>query len=252
MNRLDRTGEIGKTHRGNVIKIVEYIDHNNIIVEFLDNHEGEEIAKVHTTYKSFKDGTVKSPYDITVHGVGYKGVGKYSCKTHKRAWDNWSRMLRRCYDPYTINKNITYKDCYVCKEWFNFQNFAKWHEENFYAIPGINIQLDKDILYKGNKIYSPETCIYVPQRINSLFLNKPSCRGKLPIGCFKSYNKICSRCCTPEGSVHLGRFDTVEEAFLAYKEFKENYTKQIADEYKKFIPEKLYIALYNYKVEIND
>lgn len=252
MRRNDRTGEIGKTHRGNIIKIVEYIDHNDIIVEFIDEHINDEVARVHTTYKSFKDGTVKSPYDKTVHGKGYKGVGKYSCKSYKRAWDIWAHMIRRCYDPYTINKNITYKDCIVCDEWFNFQNFAEWYEENYYTLQDESVQLDKDILYKGNKIYSPDTCIFVPHRINSLILCKPRCRGLYPVGCHMSHGKICARCVTLDKCVYLGRFETKEEAFEVYKEFKEKYIKQIADEYKDRIPAKLYIALYNYKIDIND
>ena len=50
----------------------------------------------------------------------------------------------------------------------------------------------------------------------------------------------------------IGRYDTIEEAFLNYKQFKENNIKQTADKYKDLIPQKLYEALYKYEVEIND
>ena len=50
----------------------------------------------------------------------------------------------------------------------------------------------------------------------------------------------------------IGRFDTPEEAFYAYKQFKENYIKEVADEYKDSIPQKLYEAMYRYEVEIDD
>lgn len=245
----DRTGEELYNKRGKLMKIVEYNGCKDIIVEFPDDCN----ARVHTNYKCFIEGTVKSPYDKTVYGVGFKGVGEYdSYYDHKRAWDTWERMLRRCYDPYTINDNITYKDCFVDSEWHNFQNFAKWFYENYYEIPGENMQLDKDIIKKHNKIYSPENCVFVPQCINSLILNKPKCRGKYPIGCYYSQGKIASHCTTLNKTKHLGRFDTVKEAFDAYKKFKEEYIKHVADVYKPYIPIKLYNALYNWVVEIID
>ena len=245
----DRTNEEKKNKRGKLMKIVKYYGHNDIMVEFPEDHN----VVVHTTYKSFKDGTVKSPYDKTVYNVGFKGVGEYdSYYEHKQAWDTWERMLRRCYDPYMINENLTYKDCFVAEEWHNFQNFAKWFYDNYYEIPGENIQLDKDIIKKHNKIYCPDYCVFVPQCINSLIINKPKCRGKYPIGCYYSQGKIASHCTTLNKTQYLGRFNTIKEAFEAYKKFKEDYIKHVADNYKPYIPDKLYVALYNWVVEIND
>ena len=117
------------------------------------------------------------------------------------------------------------------------------------------MHLDKDRLIKGNKIYSPKTCIFVPQTINSLFIKNNSVRGELPIGVsrnkktkkYASNITIESTC-----SVFLGYFDTPEEAFYSYKEAKEKEIKRVADEYKDKIPQKLYEAMYNYEVDIND
>lgn len=96
-------------------------------------------------------------------------------------------MMRRCYDPKYHEKEPTYKGCEVCKEWLNFQMFAEWYYKNHYEIEGQRICLDKDILLKGNKIYSADTCIFVPHRINSLFVKSYKLRGELPIGV--SYHK---------------------------------------------------------------
>lgn len=246
----NRTGEEKYNKRGKLMKIVEYNGCKDIIVEFPNDHN----VRVHTNYKCFIEGVVKSPYDITVHNVGYKGYGKYNnYYEHKHAWDTWAHMLRRCYDPKTIEQNPTYKNCSVCKEWHNFQNFADWYYMNYYTVPWKeNMQLDKDIIKKHNKIYCPENCVFAPQGINSLLINKPNSRGKYPVGCYASYDKICARCNTLNKTVHLGRFNTVREAFEAYKDFKENYIKQVADNYKDYIPKKLYDALYNWVVEIND
>jgi len=164
-------------------------------------------------------------------------------------------MLQRCYDPYEINRHPTYIDVFVCEEWHNFQNYAQWREENYYEVFNEIMCLDKDILFKENKIYSPQTCIFVPKRINSLFTNRKNDRGDLPIGCIKQNDKIRVRCNTMENkNKHLGYFpiNQVIEAFTCYKNFKENYIKQVADEYKDLIPTELYDAMYRYEVEIND
>lgn len=169
-------------------------------------------------------------------------------------------MLQRCYDSKFHKRESTYIDCEVCEEWLNFQNFAKWYYENYYEMEGQKIHLDKDILHKGNKIYSPENCIFVPERINTLFIKRDKLRGHYPIGvCYHKasgkFNTQCSIYDYKENKTkkkYLGCYDTPEKAFEVYKQFKEKYIKQVADHYKDQIPEKLYNELYNYQIEITD
>ena len=162
-------------------------------------------------------------------------------------------MLKRCYDPYYLNKRPTYRDCVVCKEWHNFQNFAKWYEENYYEVSGERMELDKDILIKNCKIYSPQTCIFVPNKINILFA-KGDTKKTLPTGVFPNKSRFQARCRiydyedNKSKDIYLGNFATPEEAFLIYKNFKEIHIKEIADMYKKIIPIKLYEAMYKYKI----
>ena len=166
-------------------------------------------------------------------------------------------MLRRCYDPYEINREPVYIDCYVCDEWLCFQNFAEWFYNNYYEIEGQRMHLDKDILIKGNKIYSPNTCIIVPERINKLFIRKERKKDKnLPIGVFYYNNNglMAKISKTRKNKEIVGVFplDKPFQAFTCYKENKENYIKQVADEYKDLIPNKLYEAMYRYEIDIND
>lgn len=166
-------------------------------------------------------------------------------------------MIKRCYDEKFHQTHPSYIGCSVVPEWHCFQTFAKWYEENFYEVNNEKMALDKDILVKGNKIYSPETAIFVPQNINSLFIKREKLRGDLPIGVTRksdNKNKYVARCMNIlEGKkVFIGVFDTPEKAFKAYKEYKEDYIKQVADYYKDLIPKRLYDALYEYEVEIND
>lgn len=253
--KIDRIGEINVSNEGYEMKIVECNSYNNIVIEFQDKYK----AKVCTQYYNFKKGEVKNPYRPSVYGVGYIGQGKYKTsvnKRHTKAYAHWKNMIKRCYDPYELNKYPTYRNCFVCEEWHNFQNFAEWFYKHYYEVEGERMCLDKDILIKGNKIYSPETCMIVPERINILFIKRDNDRGKYPIGvnpCRRD-NYLVVHCKTLEKIEHLGYFPLNKpfQAFTCYKNFKENYIKQIADEYKDLIPIELYDALYRYEVEIND
>ena len=215
----------------------------------------------HTQYKTFKNGNIKCPYEPRYYGVGYLGEGKY------KIWENgkdteeyviWRGMLMRCYDPEYQNKYPTYKGCKVENSWLNFQHMAEWIDENYYNIPGERMHLDKDILCKGNKIYSRETCIFVPHRINSLFTKCNKTRGDNPIGVtLNPSGNYQVQCNNRDGKgIKLGTYSTKEEAFNVYKQYKEKVIKEVIDSYEGKIPEpyysKLKTAMYNYKVEIDD
>jgi len=234
----NRVGEVRYNRRGSKMTIIEYINHSHVVVEFENGY------KVKTNYPKFDKGATKNPYDLTVEGVGYIGEGAYNSRAY--VFSIWTAMLYRCYSFKYLQKYPTYIGCTVCEDWHNFQNFAKWHKENFYQIENEIMNLDKDILVKGNKIYSPETCVFVPSLINYLFTKNDKNRGNLPIGVFfiKKSKHYRARC--------LGCYLTPEEAFQAYKQTKEINIKEIAEKYKEQIPEKLYLAMLNYKVEITD
>lgn len=164
-------------------------------------------------------------------------------------------MMRRAYSDQFHTKSPSYKEVTVCEEWHNFQNFAKWYDENYYEVEGERMELDKDILVKGNKIYSPKKCIFVPQRINILFVNNKNQRGNLPVGVNLNKGKFYARGSTINslnGYELLGSFDKPEEAFVSYKLFKEKYIKEMAEQYKSKIPYKLYSAMINYTINVDD
>ena len=252
--RNENLGRLNKNTYGTIMKIIGYQNRNNIIVEFQDEYK----IKKKATKQQFLKGTIKNPYDKEVYNIGYLGDGKYNKKDYIKIYNTWKGMLERCYDLYKINKELSYIDCIVCDEWHNFQNFAKWYEENYYECNNERMELDKDILYKNNKIYSPKTCIFVPKRINCLFTKSNKTRDIYPIGVSwkRDNNKFQAQCHieinNKKTMKYLGLYNTIEDAFVHYKQFKENYIKQVADEYKDSIPIKLYNALYSWEVEIND
>jgi len=203
--------------------------------------------------------STSNPMGKALFDIGYIGIGEYKSRDindnsiYKR-YRTWYNMFNRCYSDKLHLSQPTYIDCTVCDEWHNFQVFAKWYDENYYEVDEILMHLDKDILVKGNKIYSPETCVFAPENINALFTKSNSIRGLFPIGVISSKKgKYESHCNRGRGEpIYLGIFDTPEEAFDKYKITKENYIKQVAEEYKNKIPQKLYNALISYEVNIND
>lgn len=254
MEKIDRTGEEKINNFGSKIKIITYRNYNDIDVYF----EEYNWTKEHTQYGHFKKGNVKCPYERRYYGKGYIGEGKYKVEINRKYtkhYSVWNSMLQRCYSSKAIEKRPTYKGCSVCPEWHNFQLFSEWFDRNYYKIDGELMNLDKDILCKGNKIYSPSTCIFVPQKINTLFIKCDNSRGDLPIGVSydnKSSKKYTAYCNTNEKQKFLGCYDTPEKAFEVYKNSKENYIKEVAEEYKNVIPSKLYEAMLKYEVEIDD
>lgn len=244
--KINRVGEINYNKYGTQMKIIEYNNNKKIKVEFQDKYK----AIVSTSYSHFLDGTVKNPYDKSVLNVGYLGEGKYNSIKDLKVYLCWKNMLKRCYDPYYLNKYPTYIDCYVCKEWHCFQYFAEWFYNNYYEIEGEVMHLDKDILIKGNKIYSPKTCVFVPNNINQLFVKTDSKRGKLPIGVTE--DKRRGTYSTFISHINYGYFKDIRSAWLMYKFNKELIIQSVADEYKDLIPTKLYDAMYKYEVEMND
>jgi hypothetical protein len=253
----DRTGEKRLNNFGSEMVIVDYRGCMDVDVYF---PEYDWVYKS-VTYQKFKDGGVKCPYERSVYGVGYFGNGEYKAwenGKNTRIYNTWYDMLKRCYDKEYHKKQPTYKNCTVCDEWLNFQNFARWYEENYYEIEGEVMCLDKDILFKGNKIYSPETCVIVPQAINKLFTKRQNDRGDSAIGTSPVDGKYMVRChmINPKTGKskrkYLGIYDTQEKAFKIYKYYKEKNIKMVADYFREQIPDKLYDALYNYEVEIDD
>lgn len=251
-NFIDRTGEIGVNNQGLKMWIINYHRWSNIDVQF----ENDYIAK-NVTYQNFQQGSIKNPYFPNIFEVGYIGEGKYKTKfndENSTQYSHWKDVLRRCYSKEYHLKKPTYYGCSVYEEWHNFQNFAKWFDENYYTVDNELMHIDKDILQKGNKIYSPETCIFVPQTINLLFVKCDKSRGEYPIGVswitrdkvFRSYF------CKNGKNVYVWSYNTSEEAFQKYKVAKEKYIKEVADEYRNKIPKKLYEAMYRYEVEIDD
>lgn len=238
-------GTIWPTNFSGNVKVEEYRDTYHVLVTFLNTNNKRWVR-----FSNLKFGKIVDKTQPSVYGVGYMGIGSYNSNNY--SYSVWLNMLQRCCAS-NEKINPTYQECEVCDEWLNYQNFAKWYSKHALCENG---HLDKDILIKNNKIYSPKTCCVVPQVINEIFVKNNKRRGKLPIGVSRASNNIhlyIARCRVPHSTKdYIGVFDTPQSAFVAYKAKKEKVIQLYAQKYKDQIESKVYKALMNYQVDITD
>lgn len=251
----ERTGMENYNHQNLHMMIKNYYGVRKVDVIFDDG-----FIKT-TDYKSFVKGTVRNDNYVvpTVANIGFIGK-RYKLKDYPKICRSWRNMLNRCASTKYKELHPTYRDVTCDDEWLEFDNYCEWvlQQENYNVLNGTEWAPDKDILYKGNKIYSPDTVCLVPQNVNKLFLKHDNAHGDLPIGVTldknAKTNKYVARCNNPLGKNLSKHCHTIDEAFMTYKCKKEEIIKQVAAvEYNKgTITKRCYEAMMNYQVEITD
>lgn len=236
-SEIEHIGEENYNTYGTLMKVVEYIDSNNITVEFQDEYR----FKKNTQYVNFRTGRVKNPYDTIVFGVACLGSGKYGSwkdeRNSKGTYKAWINMLQRCYVDMKGKYAAYYGIVKVCEEWLNFQNFAEWYESNYYDIPNERLHIDKDIKSSGCKLYSPDTCILIPQSINEVIRNnyRKTKDSDLPATirrCNEGYTATFK-------SENLGVYNTVDECLDIYNNKKVNYIRELVEGYGDLLPKEV-------------
>ena len=254
LNDVSYKGCVGKVFKSKLsgdFKILKYNDAYNVDVQFLKT--GYETT---AELGNIKSGSIKDPYSPSVYGVGILGT-KYPSKingVHTKEYKLWTGMLERCYSTTLKNKYPTYKDCEVSENFKSYEYFYEWcHKQVGFDNKGWH--LDKDLLIKGNKVYSEDYCVFIPTEINLLLTKCTASRGEHLIGVSwckrnKAFKATVSK--NKGKREYLGYFKTKIEAFNAYKQAKEIYIKEQANKWKDKIDERAYEALMNYTVEITD
>lgn len=242
-------GQIIENFYGSKFEVIELLEDAKCRIKFLDSFGYEKVVLRNDAKRG-----IRNPYRLSVAGVGYIGEGPYSPANSIQLWTVWSNMMTRCYDEESLKKNITYVGCSVDGRWHCFQNFASWCEAQPEFINNRDWCLDKDIIERGNKVYSPDKCSFVPTCINNLFTLRGNDRGEYPLGVHKErkYGRFIAQVNKDGKRVCLGRYDTPEEAFLVYKSAKEEVIKKLAVSYKGSINDAVYESLINWKVEVTD
>lgn len=238
-------GEIYKNNAGSTFTVIEHRNSRYTRVRFLDHHSFELVVQSSQVFA----GNLRNPYHPTAQGHGYMGEGPHTSKTAPIPYIVWSGMLERCYSDKRRHLYRSYQDCTVSPEWLNFQNFAEWYLKK---VPSSQMALDKDLLSEGKAIYSAETCVLLPQDVNTAITDTKSRRGQYPVGVTRKDTLFYASISRGGLRTHLGSYETAEEAFFAYKAAKEAHVQDLADRYKDVLEPRAYKALYEFTVNAHD
>lgn len=188
-----------------------------------------------------------------VFGVGFNDR-KYPAKVNgknTKEYHLWQNLLARCYYPKFQTRQPTYVGCSVSKNFRSYSYFHQWCQSQI-GFGKKGFDLDKDLLLRGNKLYSEDTCLFLPRELNSLLLSCKAVRGNLPLGVTSHQGKFLAQCHREAAAYYLGMFDTPEEAHNAYKQAKETFIKSQAEKWKDQIDIRAYEALMSYEISITD
>ena len=247
----DCVGKVCKSKSSGYFKVLKYNGAHNVEIRFLKT--GFEMT---VELGNLRNGKVKDPYSPSIFGIGVVGT-KYPSEINRvktKEYVLWTHMLQRCYSDSFKKKYPTYEGCEVSGNFKSYECFYEWcHKQIGFSNQGWH--LDKDLLVRGNKIYSESACVFLPQEINLLLVKREALRGEHLIGVHWCNTKkaFVAQVNKNKGNPEwLGSFKTEIEAFNAYKVAKEAFIKEQANKWKSQIDERAYEALMNYTVEITD
>lgn len=187
-----------------------------------------------------------------VFGVGVNDIQEPSNSPY---YSRWSGMLQRGHCEKFKVKSPSYKDKYVSEEWMLISTFKSWMEQQNWK----GLELDKDILVKGNDVYSADTCAFVPAFVNSSLCLSTSNRGAHPLGVTynKKENKFFSKI-KSKGDVRvLGYFDNPTDAHRQWQMAKVIELEKTINEYQKMdcfrtdVADSLMSRVWNIRLEIS-
>ena len=247
---MTQEGDVFKTKSYGDLIVTKYVNSKAVCVKFVAT--GYETT---TKASNVIAGSVKDRLLPTVHGIGITGDSQVRVDgKHTKEYRLWNNMLKRCYSVGCQKVRPTYIDCSVSENFRYLQYFKEWcnNQIGFNSVDekGKPFALDKDILVKGNRVYNEDVCVFVPQEVNLLFTKRDKSRGEYPIGV--SFHKSRGMLTATLNNKYLGYFNTAEQAFQVYKTAKEAYIKEVANKWKGKIDPKVYEALMNYEVHIDD
>ena len=251
INYRDCVGKVCKSLNSGDFKILKYNDTANVVIQFLKT--GYETT---VELGNIKKGYVKDHYSPSVYGIGVFGT-KYPSRVNgvkTKEYKLWHSMLVRCYSDTIKKKHQTYIGCEVSDNFKSYEYFYEWCQKQI-GFNNKDWHLDKDLLIKGNKVYSEGTCVFIPSEINKVLVKREALRGEYLIGVSwsKTSKAFVATVAKNKGKTeHLGYFNTELEAFNAYKTAKESFIKEQAKKWKSKIDIRAYEALMNYTVDIDD
>ena len=233
--KIERIGEVNFNTYGHKMTVVSYKSERDIEVLFEDGH----IKKC--SYGRFKSGNVKNNFMPSKYGIAYIGNTKTKDNgIEKTSYRIWVGILDRVFD----GKLKSYDKVSISDEWLSYENFEIWYNKNIYNIGNEKMCIDKDILSNENKIYSEDTCIIIPERINNMlidFYNKET--GLTYRDRVKKYEVSCRD--FDGKKKYLGYYENKDDAILVYRKFKINTIIEVINSYKDKLPKNIYDLIIN-------
>lgn len=229
--------------------VLSYSSASKVLIKFKDTGCERVVTSDLIRRKCIRDTSVE--LKTLIYGVGDRDIGISEDTNY--AYDLWTNMLKRCYSDKHLISCPTYLDCEVSYEFLKFSNFYRCvsclQGYGLFDSSGKRLCLDKDILSPvSKKIYSSETVCFVPQEVNKFFANKRRGVNKCPTGV--SYNadrgKFEAHLSRFGKTLHLGRFDSVDDAVYSYKIGREKFAKELAEKWIDYLDTRVYEKLMNY------
>lgn len=256
-------GEVYRNKEGFQYEIVAYKNALEVTIKWLDCGT-LQVCSAHDAHR----GTLKYLNRPSVFGIGYLGYGRFvPGERRMEAWQerinpvlhrHWRHVLERTIAGRDIKR---YEDCQVVEEWYNFQNFCEWaikqknstrKEEN-----GRLWHLDKDMVSRGNRLYCPELCVFLPNEVNAFYTKKEIGNTGYPgVNYIKPGSKnakegYIARCCIGEERKYLGYYYSPEQAFEKYRQCKEAAARELANKWEGEIDPRVIEYLATFKLDFN-
>lgn len=226
--KLEYEGKVFPSNSGDFV-VTHYKNKRHVEVRFLTTD-----FETTTIKASVDNGTVMDKLKPSIFGVGI--IGYINVAENKKAYSLWTGMLNRCYNS-TYSKSASYKSCQVSSEFLRFDKFANWCKSQIgFGVKGW--EMDKDILVKGNTIYSATTCCFVPKMINASVSKQNSS------GVYQRKNgSWVSKVTIQNTKKTLSGFKTQDEAREAYVTAKITNIRELAETWKDQLHPDVYTAL---------
>lgn len=220
------------------------------VKKFRDRGDEDTATKIERAYAIFKNLEYKDSGRVfgKVCGVGDSFSEVYSPKSHPKLYNLWNGIMERC-SWSSKRKNLSsYLQCKVSDKFKSFDYFCRWSELQYGYSSGFS--LDKDLLSIGGKVYSENTCVFIPQEINIIIAKTGSSKNSgMPTGVnINKTGTIYARCRVDKKYKHLGSFNCIEDAANAYKIAKKKEIVKLAEKWKDQIDPRAYQALLDYEI----
>ena len=252
LKKAEYEGKIYPTNSYGDVVVLEYSNVRDVTIKFLNTGNVRKTAT-----SELKKGEIRDNEAFPVYVVGIMDVPNELRRgqPNPREYSIWNGIRQRCYNENNRDKLMSYKDVEMSENFKIYSYFKEWcHKQIGFNEEGW--QLDKDILSKGVKLYSEDTCCFVPAEITTLILKADRIRGNYPMGesphTSKVHKRFSARVSKNGKYKRFGSYLTPEEAFVVYKREKEKHIKEVANKWKDQIDPRVYEALMNWEVSIDD